>query len=129
MALPSQVITGFGTGLQLGLNTPTAARFAILLYVLSLKGIQPTINSAFRSLSYQQDLYRRWRAGEPGIYQPARYSWHTVGGGFDLGGRRSDLDYAGAIWKALGGRWGGDFSTPDPNHFDFPYGAQPQAAY
>lgn len=21
-------------------------------------------------------------------------------------------------WKALGGRWGGDFPTPDPNHFD-----------
>jgi hypothetical protein len=26
----------------------------------------------------------------------------------------------GALWKALvpGGRWGGDFSPPDPNHFD-----------
>ncbi len=24
----------------------------------------------------------------------------------------------GGWWKLHGGRWGGDFSTPDPNHFD-----------
>ena len=24
----------------------------------------------------------------------------------------------GNIWKSLGGRWGGDFPTPDPNHFE-----------
>jgi len=28
--------------------------------------------------------------------------------------------WLGTIWKrvAPGGRWGGDFATPDPNHFD-----------
>jgi len=26
--------------------------------------------------------------------------------------------WLGGIWKTLGGRWGGDFSTPDLNHFD-----------
>lgn len=26
----------------------------------------------------------------------------------------------GQQWKLLGGRWGGDFAEPDPNHFDFP---------
>lgn len=24
----------------------------------------------------------------------------------------------GTLWKAQGGRWGGDFPTPDPNHFE-----------
>jgi len=24
----------------------------------------------------------------------------------------------GGIWRIMGGRWGGTFSTPDPNHFD-----------
>lgn len=26
----------------------------------------------------------------------------------------------GTLWKRLGGRWGGDFGTPDYNHFDLP---------
>ena len=26
--------------------------------------------------------------------------------------------FLGTRWKALGGRWGGDFSPIDPNHFD-----------
>ena len=30
--------------------------------------------------------------------------------------------FLGQIWKAMGGRWGGHFSTPDPNHFDIPVG-------
>jgi len=24
----------------------------------------------------------------------------------------------GGMWRLMGGRWGGTFSTPDPNHFD-----------
>jgi len=28
--------------------------------------------------------------------------------------------FLGGIWKLMGGRWGGDFSRSDPNHFDFP---------
>lgn len=24
----------------------------------------------------------------------------------------------GGIWRLMGGRWGGTFATPDPNHFD-----------
>ncbi len=26
--------------------------------------------------------------------------------------------FLGGIWKSLGGRWGGNFRTPDPNHFE-----------
>ena len=26
--------------------------------------------------------------------------------------------FLGTLWKAMGGRWGGDFRTPDVNHFD-----------
>jgi len=25
--------------------------------------------------------------------------------------------FLGTIWKSLGGKWGGDFATPDVNHF------------
>jgi len=28
--------------------------------------------------------------------------------------------FVGTLWKARGGRWGGDFPVPDLNHFDFP---------
>jgi len=28
--------------------------------------------------------------------------------------------FVGDIWKRLGGRWGGDFPVPDPNHFSMP---------
>ena len=28
--------------------------------------------------------------------------------------------FLGGIWKLMGGRWGGDFNPPDPNHFDLP---------
>lgn len=28
--------------------------------------------------------------------------------------------FVGGLWKRQGGRWGGDFPTPDPNHFDVP---------
>jgi len=24
----------------------------------------------------------------------------------------------GGMWRLMGGKWGGTFSTPDPNHFD-----------
>jgi len=30
--------------------------------------------------------------------------------------------WLGARWKLLGGRWGGDFSSPDLNHFDLGVG-------
>jgi len=30
--------------------------------------------------------------------------------------------WLGAQWKIMGGRWGGDFSTPDLNHFDLGVG-------
>lgn len=26
----------------------------------------------------------------------------------------------GGMWKLMGGRWGGDFTPIDPNHFDLP---------
>ena len=26
--------------------------------------------------------------------------------------------FLGTLWKSMGGRWGGDFKTPDPNHFE-----------
>ena len=31
----------------------------------------------------------------------------------------------GDIWKDMGGRWGGDFRTPDMNHFDYGYMGPP----
>jgi len=31
---------------------------------------------------------------------------------------REEWQFLGGIWKSLGGRWGGEFSEPDLNHFD-----------
>jgi len=28
----------------------------------------------------------------------------------------------GGMWRLMGGRWGGQFQTPDPNHFDLGVG-------
>lgn len=52
-------------------------------------------------------------------------SWHLDGLAFDLWipGRRVSDDpdlwsEIGQVWESLGGRWGGRFTRPDPNHFD-----------
>lgn len=56
----------------------------------------------------------------------AARSLHLVGQAFDVqvsGYARDDLPWwwwqtLGQYWEAMGGRWGGRFSTPDVNHFD-----------
>ena len=56
----------------------------------------------------------------------AEASLHIPGFAFDvqvLGYLRDDLPWwwwqaMGEYWEAMGGRWGGRFSTPDVNHFD-----------
>lgn len=49
----------------------------------------------------------------------APQSRHLRGLAIDLGGLSdADLRALGQIWKSWGGRWGGDFSTPSPRHFD-----------
>lgn len=45
-------------------------------------------------------------------------------GGVPAGGTEEDLWWViGMIWETLGGRWGGRFDPPDPNHFDLGYEA------
>lgn len=111
------------------LDPEMAVRVAVLLYVLSLYGINAQISSGYRDLAYQAQLYNRWKWGEKGIYKPARFSWHTNGRAVDIPLSGPDLDLAVYVWKWLGGRWGGDFSNPDPVHFDLPGPVPPLAAY
>jgi hypothetical protein len=54
----------------------------------------------------------------------ATYSHHLTGRAVDLaflGVPNAPWEWfaaGGALWKSMGGRWGGDFSTPDLGHFD-----------
>jgi len=56
----------------------------------------------------------------------ATHSLHLYGYAFDvqvLGYTRDQVplwwwEALGRYWEAMGGRWGGRFSTPDVNHFD-----------
>jgi len=109
-----------------------AARYAAADVILSDrtgKGAPP-ITSGYRPLWKQRELYRRWTAGDPGvIVRPARTSWHTEGRAIDVDRRHQNFDLFVAVWEALGGRWGGRFSKPDPVHFDVPGSSPPRPAY
>ena len=79
----------------------------------------PEIVSGARSEAAQRELRRRWDAGDRAglVVRPALYSNHTRREAFDLAigpGQRAFAQWA----PLLGLRWGGNFSTPDPVHFD-----------
>lgn len=92
-----------------------------LLAFARSQGIPVVVTSGFRTAAQQAAL-----TPAAGLYKAAK-SRHTEGRAFDLGisgyqWHQVPPEYfrwLGSIWKALGGRWGGDFSRPDPIHFDF----------
>ena len=105
-----------------GLNSVFAESVALLLAYFLSYGLSPHITSGFRSQREQDDLYRRWLAGEPGIYKPSK----TVGKHGTTGflGAKSALavdiatnnhSYAAQIARALKIGTGLDFN--DPVHF------------
>lgn len=90
-----------------------------LVRVAEYNGFSPTITSVYRSPAKQQVLYERWKAGKSDIpAAPPGHSQHEHRTAFDLvvrQGYRSPQQAAlGALWRQMGGRWGGDV---DPVHF------------
>ena len=115
-----------------GLSDPVADRYAAFDVVLEDRtgSGAPPIVSGYRDLSKQQSLYRRWRAGDPGvIVRPARTSWHTEGRAIDVDRTHPNFETFVRMWEDSGGRWGGRFSKPDPVHFDVPGPNAPRPAY
>lgn len=80
------------------------------------------VSSAYRSTTEQAKLYRRFKAGlMPGPVAPPGLSYHEQGRAIDVLATESALRQAGAAWKGVGGRWGGDFKGAgkyDPIHFE-----------
>lgn len=104
-------------------------RATIIPYLLELQrrarehGIDVIFISGYRSPAHQARLYAAYKArgftGTPAA--PPGRSLHQSGDAVDFTTRpRSVQNTArvGAIARALGFRWGGDFATPDPNHID-----------
>lgn len=97
-----------------------------------LQGLEPDVQQA---AIFLVNAYRQ--AGYPAIITSGRRTAQhnlLVGGAMasrHLSGRAIDLAFLGVspapltwlepgglLWEAMGGRWGGRFSIPDPIHFD-----------
>jgi len=90
------------------------------------------VSSAYRSYTEQAKLYRRFLAGlMPGPVAPPGLSKHEQGlaidvwapgweSTFDPSDPPQALSLAGRAWQAVGGTWGGGFTSvaPDPIHFE-----------
>jgi len=71
--------------------------------------------SGYRSPAEQNELRRRFEAGDKSVlYPPARHSFHLQGLAVDI--ESSALDQLGVAAEQIGMRWGGRFG--DPVHFD-----------
>ena len=97
----------------------------------SLRGLQPWlrpyahyvsdafprlfITSVRRSRTEQLRLWYN-RGNNPYPVAPPGTSKHEYGLAWDMVGPQEDLEQAGQIWEAMGGRWGGRFG--DPIHFE-----------
>ncbi len=97
------------------------------------------INSVRRDLDQQRELWENFQrcgcsscsSSRSGCFPVAKpgSSPHALGIAWDMNveprvavfrGRRIDLvRVVGLLWEAMGYRWGGRFSQPDPVHFDF----------
>jgi len=73
------------------------------------------IISGYRSPSHNADV-----GGVPGSFHTACPSLAADLRVGNVAGLGSDEVWAilGGMWRLAGGKWGGTFSPPDPNHFD-----------
>lgn len=89
-----------------------------LIATLRSEGYSVTVNSLYRSLGYQQELHRRWEAGDPSIIAepaPPGESAHNYGMAADLDLDPSDSDVLGDVAEMFGLTWGG---FDDPVHVE-----------
>lgn len=80
----------------------------------------PRITSGRRSRAHQLSLRQRWDAGDRRglVVRPALSSQHTEGRAFDIERKRRAIAAFASWAPGVGLRWGGNFSDPDPVHFD-----------
>lgn len=97
---------------------------------LTRAGLKVRINSVRRDMAEQERLYANFRrcgcsscppkAGRCYPVAKPGSSPHALGIAWDMSVEpRAALPIVGAFWERLGFRWGGNFSHPDPIHFDF----------
>jgi len=107
-----------------GLKALFADKIAVLLYFMLYYGLNPRINSGYRSGAKQAELLQRWEDGDPGIVvKPAEHSKHSKVDGnnkpaaqaIDIGHDNSPAAKVIANYLKIG--YGGDFRTPDYVHF------------
>lgn len=104
------------------LTRDTAEAVVQLLEYAASENIPASIVSSARTCEEQMELYAQGRT-KPGAkitWAPGCRSWHTHGRAVDLYlGTWDEGPYwaLGPYWKAIGGRWGGDFG--DYGHFEW----------
>ena len=121
---PGGTVTPGGAGLLAAL-TPETQVFALQVTTrAAAEGIGLTLTSGKRSCAEQNRLYAQGRTAPGPVVTGAKgcLSWHVQGCAFDFKPTpATDTNYrrVGAIAKALGGRWGGDFPNfYDPGHLE-----------
>jgi len=101
----------------LGLQPDVQGAAVYLINAYRSAGYPAIITSGLRTVQRQQELIAS------GVTTATR-SLHLTGRAIDLaflGIPDAPWDWfaaGGALWVAMGGRWGGNFSVPDPIHFD-----------
>jgi len=107
-----------------GLDWPFADKLAVFMLYLSVYGVNFTIVSGYRSDEKQAALLKRWEEGDrEGIaYKPALTSKHSITEWDEPDSHALDISspkIQDLGWMAphFGLKWGGNFRSPDYNHF------------
>lgn len=107
-----------------GLENNFASEIALFYLYLVQYGLSPKITSGFRSPAKQEELRRRYNAGDRTvIVKPAENSRHSLTGFLNSPASRAidiqtnNHQLAAQIASALKIKSGLHFSTPDPVHF------------
>lgn len=117
----------------LGIRPEAAIRHGLVSAILlAVHTPVPAVISGFRTVEEQRKLFENVRRfpNASDARPVALRSWHTLGLALDLDSTSPGLSLYEALWRALGGRVGRDFTTPDPGHVDFPLpGIQPPSIF
>lgn len=90
-----------------------------LIVLLRTLGFEVTIYSARRTLAQQKEKVRLG-------HSQTLNSKHLTGDAADLIiTHRAIYKFAGAVWTALGGKWGGDFRDPTLAHQEYQHFQKP----
>lgn len=108
-----------------GLQEPLASMVAGAQTYIQQHGGEPVrITSGYRDPRRQRLLQARWDAGNRAglVARPASRSWHMQGLAVDVSTRSPNFPVFRWLMIHWGARWGGNFSSYDPVHFDTPNG-------